>query len=275
MARLAAHPDTGSAMNENHAEDMAIALQGKMFLYEQPELLTRDQHGTLGLSVVERPYDFAKSTRAIPLVAGEISSAQKHYPVAFADMDNPVPLAIVGILDDVNLFVDENGQWDRWAYIPSYLRRYPFAFATGKDDHFAIVVDRAAAVVTDDPQFPFFDGDELSENTQAQIDFCGQYEAERRRTETFGRRLKELELLTPQKAAHRVGDNGDEQPIASYAAVDVNKLNELDRDILQTLHQEGSLAAIFAHLFSLENWNRLLDRRNQRLQASGDGTETA
>ncbi len=256
-------------MNENQAEDTAISIAGKMFLYEQPELLTTTQHAGLGLSLTERPFDFARSVPAVPLVMTELSSAQKHYPITFTNVDNPVPLAIVGILGDSNLFVNDDGKWDRSAYIPSYLRRYPFAFATGTDEQFAVVIDRAAAVVSDESQYPFFSGNDLTENTQAMVDFCGQYEAERRRTETFSNRLKDLELLTTQKVAHRNSNDDEDQPIASYVAVDVNRLNELDRDILQDLHRDGSLAAIFAHIFSLENWSRLLDRFSQSQQPAG------
>ncbi len=255
-------------MNENEAENTTADLTGKMFLYEQPELLAKSQHADLGLSRAERPYDFARFVQAIPLVVAEISSAQKHYPIVFADLDNPAPLAIVGLFEDLNLFVGDDGKWNRWSYIPSYLRRHPFAFASGTDENFAVVVDRAAAVVSDDPEYPFFNGDDLSENAQALVDFCGQYEAERTRTKTFCTRLKELELLTPQKAAQRI-DSDDEQLIANYVAVDIQRLNALDKDILQELHQEGSLSAIFGHLFSLENWNRLLDRRSQSQLPAG------
>ena len=51
--------------------------------------------------------------------------------------------------------------------------------------------------------------------------------------------------------------------------IDVEKLNGLAPDILQELHQSGYLSFIFAHLFSLENWNRLLARRSAMMAAAG------
>ena len=90
-----------------NSESAAVeqSLDGRMLLYKQPELLNHQAHGSLGLRRPERPFEFARSARVLPLTLGEIPSAQKHYPVIFSDMDNPVPLAVVGTDEDVNLFV--------------------------------------------------------------------------------------------------------------------------------------------------------------------------
>ena len=236
------------------------AFEGSMFLYEQPVLLTREDHGTLGLSKIDRPFDFVKSIKGVPLVAGEIQSAQKHYPIVFTEIENPVLIMIVGIVEEVNLFVDEAGNWDKSAYIPAYLRCHPFAFARRPGDEYAVVIDRSSKAVTETPEVPFFDGDDMSEGTQSRVDFCGQYNEERQRTKAFCERVKELGLLNGQRVTETMPD-GEEVRIADYLTIDSRKLTELDKDTLQDLHQDGSLSAIFAQLFSLENWNRLIARR--------------
>ena len=63
----------------NHLASMA----GKKFLYKQPEILTYESHGKLGINPSEQPFDFVKNERAIPLTMVEISSAQRHYPIVF------------------------------------------------------------------------------------------------------------------------------------------------------------------------------------------------
>lgn len=231
-----------------------------MFLYEQPVLLNQEDHGELGLSIIDRPFDFAKSIKGVPLVAGEIQSAQKHYPVVFSEFENPVLIAIVGIIEDANLFVDETGDWDKRAYVPSYLRCHPFAFARRPGDEYAVVIDRSSRAITESPEIPFFDGDDMSDGTQARVDFCGQYNEERQRTQKFCERVKELGLLNGQRVTETLPD-GEEVKIADYVTIDSRKLTALDKDKLQELHQDGSLSAIFAQLFSLENWNRLIARR--------------
>jgi hypothetical protein len=232
--------------------------KGSMFLYEQPELLTKEDHGHLGMTSPEKPYQFAHGIMSVPLLAAEISSAQKHYPVVFSGQEGTQPLAVLSISDLDNLFVDEQGNWEAHCYVPSYLRRYPFAFAAGDGDKFALVIDRASAAISDLPEHAFFEGGELSQHTQSMVDFCGQYEAERRRTDEFMAKLRDLDLLSLQAASPQA--DSDSEPLATYYAVDSEKLGLLSAEQLQELHSKGYLSFIFAHLFSMENWNHLLER---------------
>lgn len=252
-------------MNDTEAAPSG-AFEGKMFLYEEPALLNKDEHGNLGLSKVTSPFDFARNIKGVPVVAGEIQTAQKHYPIVFSEFEEPVLIAIVGITEDVNLFVDDSGNWDQGSYIPSYLRCHPFAFARRDDDEFAIVIDRSSKMISETPEIPFFDEEKLSEKIQSRVDFCGQYNEERRRTMEFCNRVKELGLLNGQRVAQTMPD-GAEIKVADYVTIDPRKLNDLDKDTLHELHKDGSLAAIFAQIFSLENWNRLMTRRTEQ-QAS-------
>ena len=63
--------------------------EGSMFLYEKPEVLTLEDHGALGITPLERPFDFAAKIQTVPLVATEIASAQKNYPVIFSNLEKP------------------------------------------------------------------------------------------------------------------------------------------------------------------------------------------
>ena len=246
------------------------SLGGQMLLYKQPELLNHQVHGSLGLSRPGRPFEFARGARVLPLTLGEIPSAQKHYPVIFSDLDNPMPLAVVGRDENVNLFVDEHGEWERGSYVPAYARRYPFALVARSDDEFAVIIDRAADRVTEDPEQPFFDGDKVTPETQSMMDFCARYDAETKRTADFGRKLKELGLLAGQQVT-RTAPGGEPEPFASYIAVDSNKLNELEESMLRDLFSSGYLAGAFAHLFSLENWQLIIERHLRRSGAPGSG----
>lgn len=234
-----------------------------MYLYQQPELLSREVHGSLGISTPERPFEFARRARILPLTLPEMANAQMFYPIIFTDMENPVPLAVVGTSDDVNLFVQDDGHWDAGVYIPAYLRCYPFSLATGKEGQFAAVIDRAADRISDHPEQPFFEDGKVTPPTQAMIDFCGRYDAERKRAMEFGKKLRELELLAGHTAT-RTPRGGEPEKVADYIAVDGRKLAELDKDVLGELMTSGYMGCIFAHLFSLENWPRLVER-NRRM----------
>lgn len=244
-----------------------VSFGGRMFLYEQPELLTTEDHGGLGITPPEKPFEFARHVRGVPVVMAELSSVQKHYPIVFSEFENPSLVAIVGVHEDLNLFVDDDGQWDRHSYVPSYLRCHPFAFARNEQDQYAVVIDRSSTAISSSPEYPFFAGEALSKPIQERVDFCGQYEAERRKTREFCARVRDLGLLAGQRAAFQAAEGGEEQVLADYVSIDSAKLTGLDKDQLDELHRDGSLSAMFAQLFSLENWNRLLTRHADRKPA--------
>ena len=237
-------------------------VSGTMFLYKEPELLTPETHASVGFTPAERPFDFVKNERAIPLTLTEFSSAQRTYPIIFSNIEKPLPLVVTGLLEDTNLFVDDDGNWDALSYVPTYLRCYPFAFAhEDGGGKVAVVVDRAADTITESPTFPFFDGDKVSEHTEALMRLCAQYDAERRRTVDFCQRIVELGLLTPLRAAWTPPGASEAEPLAEYIGIDKEKLEALDKDVVFELHQKGYLAGIYLQLYSLENWRHLMARR--------------
>lgn len=248
-------------MSDSNPDSSAVPFSGSMFLYDKPVLLSKEEHAGMGLSRPGRPFDFVKDVRGVPVVTNEIQTAQKYYPVVFSDFENPVLIAVCGILEDRNLFVTDEGKWERGAYVPSYVRCHPFAFARREGDEYAIIIDESSSAISSTPEFPFFEGDEISEHTQSRVDFCGAVNQQREVTKTFCNRVKELGLLNGQRVVQTMSD-GTEVKVADYVTIDAARLNELDKDTLQELHRDGSLAAIFAQLFSLENWNRLIDRRS-------------
>ena len=239
-------------------------VSGQMFLYKEPELLMLETHGSMGFTPAERPFDFVSKERVIPLTLTEFGSAQRNYPIIFSNLENPLPLAVVGVVDEENLFVGADGNWDPMAYVPTYLRCYPFAFAAEAGGKVAVVVDRAAPSITENPSYPFFDGDKISEYTESLMRLCATYDAERRRTLEFGKKLAELGLLTQLRAAWTPPGETEAEPLAEYVGIDAEKLQVLDKDIVFELHGTGYLSAIYLQLYSLENWRHLMARREQR-----------
>lgn len=251
-------------MSQQEPKSVASNFTGEMYLYSEPELLNARDHGRLGISPARQPYAFAKSAKFAPIAAAEIVSAQRHYPVVFSSLDRPTPLAILSVLDSDNLFVDEDGEWAAGVYIPAYLRCHPFAVATRNDDQFSVVIDRAATSIGEDAEQPFFDADKkLTAPIQARVDYCATYHSYLKATTSLGEKLSELALLNGQKATFDVGGSGEKQSSKAYVAVDVDKFGTLEAGALRELHADGTLSAVYAHLFSLENWNSLLERYKQ------------
>lgn len=256
-------------MTESSMETGPIGeVSGQMFLYEKPELLTPEAHGNLGFKPAERPYDFVRNVRAVPITMVEFGTAQRDYPIVFSNDSDPVPLAVVGLLDDVNLFVGDDGQWDPMCYVPGYLRCHPFAAAAEDEERMAIVVDAAAPNVSENPDYPFFVDGKVSEQADALMRLVAQYEHEKRRTREFCKKVVDLGLLTNLRATHKTDSESEPQAIADYVAINVDKLNELDKDTVYELHQAGFLSACYLQLYSLENWRHLMARKLEAQKAA-------
>ena len=105
------------------------------------------------------------------------------------------------------------------------------------------------------------------------VDFCSQVEGERQRTQDFTAKLKELDLLDIQEVTPCKPDDKEERvKLASYYAVNTKKFNELPAEATQELQKNGYLAFIYAHLFSMENWGKLMERR-RRMEVAAQSAE--
>ncbi len=246
-------------------------LSGNMFLFERPELLNKEQHGQLGMSNPGKRFGFCSKVRAIPITVTEVPAASKDYPIVFMGKENPVLLAVVGLIDDVNLFVDENGDWENKRYIPGYARRYPFGLAneTGSD-RMAIVLDAAYVGVKTNGELPLFQDGEPTELTQSAIDFCQAFEQDRILTDGFNERLKPYDIIQGQSAHFTPEGTTEQKVFAEYFGIDENKLNALTDEQFISLRQEGALAIIYALIMSMGNWRMLLQRRADRFGLTED-----
>ena len=51
----------------------APQIEGKMFLFRKPELLTKEAHGDKGVARPDRPFAFCEAVRAVPITVSEIA----------------------------------------------------------------------------------------------------------------------------------------------------------------------------------------------------------
>ncbi|WP_306251140.1 SapC family protein [Parvularcula sp. IMCC14364] len=239
-------------------------IEGKMFLFRKPELLTKESHGSLGVKRPDRPFAFCEGVRAVPLTISEIALAQKHYPIIFADEKNPMPMAVVGLIDDINLFVDDKGEWEQNCYIPGYIRRYPFALASDQNsDRMAIVVDVEYEGITKKPDAKFFNKDEPSDETKRVMEYCSNYERDRLTTQQFAKTLAEYDLLATQ-VAQFTPEGSDPQPFAQYIGVEEKRLTDMADEQFIELRKSNILPILYAQLMSMANWRTIMDRRVRR-----------
>jgi len=261
-------------MSQTPPQSAAPTVEGQMYLFKQAELITREAHGDMGITKPEQPLNFAAAARAVPLTISEITTAMRYYPIIFSSEDNPQPLAVLGLMDDVNLFVDDDSEWLEDHYVPGYIRRYPFALATDRESdaenpRMAIIVDAGYDGVQKNGEIPFFEGDGPSESMKQAMEFCQNYERDRIQTNRFAEELKKHDILAQQMAQYTPEGQGA-QAFARYVGVDEKKLQELsDADYLE-LRKNNVLPILYAQLMSMGNWRSLLDRRARRFNLTGD-----
>lgn len=252
-------------------------ISGNVLFYSTPEPLNREQHAKLALVHQASPYRFALKGTAVPLTVTEFAPAALSYPIIFAGEDR-VPLAVLGVNNEENLFVDADGGFDYRAYIPAYIRRYPFVLANDdSQDRMIVCIDRGSDLLSDAGETPLFDAKgEPTEYTQNCIKFCDDYEGERRRTESFVQLLKDNDLFELKKATFTPADAngvpGQPQTVAEYFGVSEEKLNALPAEKTKELQTSGALAQIYAHLVSLVGWDRLIAMAMVRQSAATAAT---
>ncbi|MGV2495594.1 SapC family protein [Pelagerythrobacter aerophilus] len=213
---------------------------------------------------------------AIPLTVDEFVQAQRDYPIVFSSGENPLPLALMGLNEGVNTFVDEEGKVNEPVYLPAYIRRYPFMLAKLQPDseELSLCFDP-----TTDSLGEFSEGEALfdgegqpADATKRALEFCQHFEEAGQRTKAFIEELKKHDLLMDGEIAISLQDNPDRPYVyRGFQMINQEKLREVRGDVLRTWCQNGLLALIYAHMFSLDLMRAIFARQQQQ----GKGPELA
>ncbi|MEO8618502.1 MAG: SapC family protein [Sphingomicrobium sp.] len=236
-------------------------------LYSGLEALNSSQHGNAKLKRFLSIPQVGK-VHAVPLTIEEFIHAQRDYPIIFSAGDDPIPLALMGLNEGINTFLDAEGlPIDKQAYMPAYLRRYPFMLARLRpdSDELSLCFDPSSGGVADDNEGEaLFDGDQPSELTKNILQFCEQFEAAGQRTQAFMQELQGSGLLMEGEVS--IQPDGAEQPFLyrGFRMIDEEKLRELRGDELRKMNQSGMLSLIFAHLMSLSLIREVFYRQVQQ-----------
>jgi hypothetical protein len=212
-----------------------------------------------------------RNLAAVPLSFAEFAPAARDYPIAFISGDGGksfVAMAILGIENQQNLFVGTDARWDSTVYLPAYVRRYPFCMTrvsvngAEQSQRIACVEKRAL----DDKGEALYDAQgEPLPSWAERLKLLFEYEADLARTDEMSRALAGLGLFEAF-TMQAVPKQGTPLAVTGLHRVSEQKLNELPADKLKELAQAGRLARVYAHLVSLHNFARLLDRRAARAQ---------
>jgi len=207
---------------------------------------------------------FAKGEHAIPITVDEFALAQRHYPIIFSVGDNPVPLALMGLNEGMNTFVDDEGKVADAVYLPAYVRRYPFLLAKLRPEaeELSLCFDPTAGILGEfDEGEVLFDNGQPAASVTRVLSFCQEFEESGMKTGQFMAELAEHGLLMDGEVS--IQPDGDSQPFVyrGFQMVDEAKLRDLRGDVLRKMMQSGMLPLIHAHLFSLQTMREIFGRQ--------------
>ncbi len=252
-------------------------MSNNMLFYREIEALSRELHADLKLEPLNK-YDFVKEMYWAPLAGTEFFEAAKNYPVVFLKNDeNFIPIALLGLQDQQNLFVEDNGDWPEEIYIPAFIRRYPFVLAeTGKDDEqLTVCIDKQYAGFNQKKGQELFTKEgENSKYLENILNFLMNYNADMQRTRDFVGVLLEKELLESKVVTIEDG-KGETFDVHNIYLIDEAKFREVDAATLEQLNNMGMLGWVFAHFYSMNNFPMLYDLFKKRNAVKKASAKTA
>lgn len=229
--------------------------------YVKPVILSRSTHRNARVQSPPADFSFAAGAHAVQLVVSEFREAAREYPIVFAEADEGrMPVALLGLREGENLFIDRRGGWDA-GYIPASLRRYPFVLGEDADqDSQVVCVDENYAGFGDVEGDALFDEEGQSTATLTRVmKFLKEYHRQYLRTRKFVQSLEEHELLVGLDARVDLPD-GRQFGLSGMFVVDEKRLLELPDDQVLQHFRERELGWIYCQLMSLGSLPELAAR---------------
>jgi hypothetical protein len=232
-------------------------LSKQLLFYEKVAPISIDRHKDLYVKAPEN-YEFANSSNSLPLMAVEFAAAASDYAIVFAGSgDSITPVTMLGIENEQNLYVDNEGNWGD-TYIPAFVRRYPFVFSK-REDKFFLCIDEDYEGCNDEGlgERLFDAAGERTKYLGSVLNFVQEYQAQFNRTKAFCAKLQELNLLETMKAEFNL-PSGKTAALTGFMAISRARLKELDADKLAELVKTDELELIYMHIQSMRNFSTVV-----------------
>jgi hypothetical protein len=246
---------------------MASAPQNQLPLfYNALEPLSSQVHANYRARTTDSA-PFLVGQHAIPVTVDEFPLLQRFMPIVFTVGPDSIPIALMGLNEGVNVFVDDEGKLTEQVYVPAYIRRYPYMLARLRPDadEMSLCFDPTSEGIGEfDEGEKLFDNGEPTEVTKNILAFNESFEQAGARTAGFMKELAELGLLMDGEMS--IQPEGAQQPFVyrGFQMVDEKKLTDIRGDQLRKMNQSGMLPLIYAHLFSLSLMREIFGRQMQQ-----------
>jgi hypothetical protein len=229
-----------------------------LIMFEQVVPVNKERHAKKKIKVTA-DFRFASQFHIAYITTHEFARAASLYPVLFLEdqANNEFrPVVLLGLDAGENLFVDAQGQWIG-SYIPAIIRRYPFALSKAAEvDRYIVCIDEGSDLLSDTEGAPMFDEQgqptPLIENVKR---YLGELQQMDQVTHAFSQFLVQNNLLTPLNM--RVNAGNQARNITGCYVINEERLNNFNDEKFKEIREKGYLPAIYAHLISLAQIERL------------------
>jgi hypothetical protein len=231
-------------------------------MFKKPTLLTKVEKDIKFSSL--KNFKHARSVGAVALNFKEMGEASKHYPIFFVkDGEGFTPVALLGVDNNHNLFVNKSGEWTKGRYIPTLVRLYPFVFTKTdkeKENSVSIAYDREYEGLNLQDGKKFFKEDgSLTEFGDSVMKFAEETFISLSQTKQLLTPLAELDLLSQIDVT--LGKEGEKQyKLSGLFQVNANNLNKLNDEQLLKITKNGLLHLVYNHLDSSSNFDTLVNK---------------
>lgn len=222
--------------------------------YKSLAVLNKTAHGELRLRPA-KTMNFAAKANSIVLAGSEFAAASHDYPIVFSGKGaEPTAFAVTGRKTGENMFVSKDGAWKKGAYIPAYVRRYPFMLIKSQDGKtFNLAIDPESEMIHAKIGDPLFDGDQPSKATERMLELSKSFVLDMERTATIIRQLEALDLLEERQIDVTLA-NGVKSRIGGFRVVNESKLTALSDGDFLAMRKTGALPVVYMHLVSQQRW---------------------
>jgi hypothetical protein len=216
--------------------------------------------------------EFARGLNSIPISYSEFARVEREYPIVFIPgqgSDSFSPVAVLGMATGENLY-DAGGSWAKNVYVPAYVRRYPFCMAKVTLDK----VEQQNRLICVERSLQDDNGGELMFDAKGQASekwkdierMLSEYEVDLVRTREMCGILADYGLFEPftMQAKFDKEKGGAAFHLTGMQRVAEGKIEHLNASQLKNLVRKGVLSRVYAHLLSMDNFARLLDRKAAR-----------
>ena len=232
-------------------------------MYKNLVILDKESHKDLKMGALEN-LNFAKESAYVPVVANEVALVGNAFPVVFSADENPSLIALTSLGGD-SLAINEEGKWIT-SYVPSFLRKYPFALASTKEDsnQKVILIDEKAPLFSKSKGKQLFKKDgEQSDLLKHAVDFLTSHENQAVVTNNVAKLVAQSGILEDREIS--VGEGEEKKVLVNgFKVVNREKLHALSDDILADWVRKGIITLIDAHLESLEHIETLFKLTMQK-----------